>query len=199
MWELEIVQDTQWILTKFTIVNKVFKILNDKMSTLKNILEREDQFFLPEIRSAVPKIYKGENYRWFPYVIMDYPAVFSKENIFAVRTMFWWGNFFSVTLHLSGNYKNIYGRNFLEQLKSTPENFFICVNETEWEHNFDSENYQPAGELTDAEAKKIEAKNFIKVAINYPLAEWNNMPQLLENGYKALLNLLKKSASYPVK
>ena len=32
------------------------------------------------------------------------PAVFSKENIFAIRTMFWWGNFFSISLHVSGKY-----------------------------------------------------------------------------------------------
>lgn len=199
MAELLIVQDTHWILTKASIINKVFKIFNNQVSSLKNVLESGDQFFLPEIKSAVPKIYKGENYRSFPYVIMDYPAVFSKEHIFAVRAMFWWGNFFSITMHLSGNYKNIYGNNILKQLRSTPENFFICVNETEWEHNFDSENYLPGEGLTDADAKKIELKNFIKVAVNYPLAEWNKMPHLLENGYEALLNLLKKSASYPVK
>jgi hypothetical protein len=25
--------------------------------------------------------------------------------VFAIRTMFWWGNFFSVTLHMKGNYR----------------------------------------------------------------------------------------------
>lgn len=46
------------------------------------------------------------------YLILDYPGMLSTENIFAVRTLFWWGNIFSVSLHLSSkrfnDCKNIY-------------------------------------------------------------------------------------------
>ena len=55
------------------------------------------------IVQSTPKIAKGENYLQLPYVLLDYPRCFDKENIFAIRTMFWWGNFFSITLHLSGS------------------------------------------------------------------------------------------------
>ena len=59
---------------------------------------------LPEaVIQSSPKITRGENYQLLPYVILDYPRCFQKEQVFAIRTMFWWGKGISITLHVSGN------------------------------------------------------------------------------------------------
>ncbi len=34
--------------------------------------------------------------------MLDYPRAFGRDSIFACRTFFWWGRFFSLTLHLAG-------------------------------------------------------------------------------------------------
>ena len=83
------------------------------------------------------KISKGENYLGLPYAILDYPAIFKKENVFAIRTMFWWGNFFSITLHISGRkrMREINISKLVENLRE--KNFLFCINKKEWEHNFD--------------------------------------------------------------
>ena len=188
--ELINVQDTQWILTKYRIIEKVYELFNERSVSIKNIIERCPGFNLPEIISGVPKIYKGENYRQYPYVIMDYPATFSKENIFALRTMFWWGNFFSVTLHLSGTYKELYGVKILKQLQSAPQQFYVCINETEWQHNFEPNNYLAAKQVTNISIEEIIKKPFIKVALKYDLQHWNSMHQLLDEAYEKILNLL---------
>lgn len=189
--ELKNVQDTQWILTKYSIIKKVYELFNARVAALKNSLEKRNDFLSAEIILALPKINKGENYRQFPYVIMDFPAVFSKQNVFALRTMFWWGNFFSVTLHLSGTYKDVYAGNIINQLRLEPLLFYVCINETEWQHNFEPDNYLAAKDITNVSAEEILKKPFIKLALKYDLQQWNNMPQLLDEAYEKILNLLK--------
>ena len=49
------------------------------------------------------KISRGENYRGLPYLILDYPAYFSQKDIFAFRTMFWWGHFFQCRTTSTGD------------------------------------------------------------------------------------------------
>ncbi|MEI9808974.1 MAG: hypothetical protein WDO16_14545 [Bacteroidota bacterium] len=82
----------------------------------------------PEVIKISPKISKGENYKGLPYLVLDYPRYFEKDNHFAVRSMFWWGNFFSSTLHLSGIYKKKYTSAIEASFTQLQENdFFICV------------------------------------------------------------------------
>src|SRR4051812_7539492 len=102
--ELSLVKNVEWILTKQMIIQKVYDLFAGGVETIRSAVINSHS--LPDnVRLSVPKIYKGENYLQLPYVIMDYPRCFDKEDIFAIRTMFWWGNFFSITLHLSGIYK----------------------------------------------------------------------------------------------
>ena len=140
--ELEKVMDKEWILTKRAVTEKVYVLLSDEIPVIKDLFAAaviNDE----EIISSTPKIYKGENYQSFPYVTLDYPAVFGKENIFALRTMFWWGNFFSITLHLSGKYKELFFKKIAQNLQEETADLFICVNEDEWQHHFEPENYLP--------------------------------------------------------
>ena len=189
--ELLIAQDTQWILTKSAIIQKLYIFFNARMPFIKKIMDKQIVFLSPEINSSVPKIFKGENYLQFPYVIMDYPAVFQKENIFALRTMFWWGNFFSVTLHLSGVYKKKYGSKILKQLQTTPQQFYVCMNENEWQHHFEADNYLAANEISNINIGEIIKKPFIKVALKYNLQQWNNMHQLIDEAYEKIFCLLE--------
>lgn len=189
--ELAIVQETGWILTKQNIIKLVYTLFYERIDSIKNCVLDNPQLKLPEILAAVPKINKGENYRLFPYVIMDFPAVFSKENIFALRTMFWWGNFFSVTLHLSGEYQLLYAANIQRNLKQNGNGFFVCINDNAWQHNFETENFIAVKDITEAELGIIINKPFFKIALKYSLQQWNSMPQLLEHAYQQILKLVR--------
>src|SRR6187549_876336 len=96
--ELRIVSDPGIILTKNAIITKVYDLFG--------ILAGEQiQFQYPGEAGAIPpKISRGENYKGLPYVVLDYPRLFTSEHVFAIRTHFWWGNYFSVTLHLKGQF-----------------------------------------------------------------------------------------------
>jgi len=105
-YEMELVRDTEVILTK----NRILKKVGSMFALLSEELANDAKGQLPNELIMVPaKVSRGENYGGLPYLILDYPRNFKKEDTFAIRVLFWWGNFFSITLHLSGSHqkKNI--------------------------------------------------------------------------------------------
>jgi hypothetical protein len=191
--ELQLVTDTSWILTKHKIMDKANRLLGNLAMVMKEKI-LEDKNYLPAaVIASTPKIAKGENYRQLPYLMLDYPRCFDKQNVFALRTMFWWGNFFSCTLHLSGNYKTL----FLQALQNNTgalqkNNLCICHNKDEWQHHFENDNYMPANLLTEEEIKKILVqRHFIKVAAKFPLHQWDDAPVLLEKSFTEMMALLR--------
>ena len=60
----------------------------------------------PQLLKISPpaKLSKGENLNGLPYRVMDFPRIFKQEDVFAIRTLVWWGKQISVTLHLKGKY-----------------------------------------------------------------------------------------------
>ncbi len=188
--ELHLVSNTEWILTKQKIISAVIQIMSELAEAVTPQVKLHEKQIPAEVVSSSPKIAKGENYKLLPYVMLDYPRCFNKENVFAVRTMFWWGNFFSVTLHLSGSYKMQFENHILSSFNLLQQqHFFIGVNEDEWQHNFTADNYIPAAALSIASATALlSAKPFIKIAVKHPLQQWDSMPALLEQSF---LNVLK--------
>lgn len=187
--QLAMANDKHIILTKQAIIQKAAALFTEQIPFISNcfreVLMTDDTLIL-----AAPKISKGENYNGFPYVIMDYPAYFSKENIFALRTMFWWGNFISITLHLKGTFKKMYAAKILANLKNENE-FYISFGEDEWEHHFEDDNFKKISSLTNDLKIQIESRNFFKIALKYELHHWNMMQSVLPEGYKKIVNILK--------
>jgi hypothetical protein len=190
--ELQLVNNREWILTKHKIINIVFQMFGDLSEEMKSVTANQKQLFpLPE-NGFTPKIYKGENYLQLPYVLLDYPRCFNREDIFAVRTMFWWGNFFSITLHLAGRYKKDFEENILRNLSQSGAEYFICIHETQWHHYFEPDNYIATAKKSHEElAAIIRTNNFTKIALRSPLGKWNEMPRILISGFENLVALLK--------
>ncbi|MDB5199728.1 MAG: hypothetical protein JWO92_1691 [Chitinophagaceae bacterium] len=192
--EMELVKNTNWILSKHVITKKVYDMFGEISVLLKSETESYNYLFPENMQYQSGKISKGENYQLLPYVILDYPAFFWKDRIFAVRTMFWWGNFFSVTLHLSGDYKQKFINNshalfsFLQK-----NNFFVCINENEWQHHFEKDNYIPSSTITLQQFETINEKNFFKISKKIPLAEWQHANQFIINSFREIMQLLQIS------
>ncbi len=102
--ELELVTDTSWILTKNSIIERLVQGLAGLSEAYRPIWEGAVLPGGPYPSS--PKISKGENYKGLPWIVLDYPRLFGREDVLAVRTLFWWGHYFSVTLHLKGSHKD---------------------------------------------------------------------------------------------
>lgn len=190
--ELQLVNNTGWILTKRKILNTVDQLLGHISESQKRVIEKEKEWLPQEVCLSDAKIARGENYLQLPYLMLDYPRCFAATDIFAIRTMFWWGNFFSMTLHLSGKYKATFQQQILTNLDASTQDLFICIHENQWQHHFGPGNYIPVKQLLgESLADTVIKKQFIKLAIKFPLHPWAEVPALLDRSFPAMIELLK--------
>jgi len=192
-FELMLVSNSEWILTKQRVVQKVGVLLAQQVAVINRDFIPHLIPAVPELASGLPKISKGERYRELPYVILDHPAVFSRAAVFALRTMFWWGNFISVTLHLSGHYKKLLEAVIEKNIvHGIDQSFYISTGNTEWEHHFGEDNYSAVASMNrEVLNKKIVQPSFIKIALKYDLSKWDEMNELLPTAYNSFAGLLK--------
>jgi hypothetical protein len=186
--ELEIIQNQDFLRTKKTVISKIQQLLGITQKKLaRNLVQSQLSDGL--ISSFSPmKISRGENYRDLPYLVLDYPATFSKEDIFAFRTMFWWGNFFSCTLHLQGKPLEQYRFDILEKIDWLVKNeYFVCIGETPWEYHYSSDNYKF---LSRNDIDAIEKCRFLKLSKKIELDKWEVLPEFSTSCLSHFLKIL---------
>jgi len=77
------------------------------------------------------------------------------------------------------------------------DDLYICINEDEWQHHFEEDNYLPVKKLSAAEIKKYTTdKPFIKVAVKYELQQWNEIEELLRKKIYAIPSFCSGLVSY---
>jgi len=190
--EMALVNNAEWILTKNGILGKVNLLLTAVQQTQQDILKAFTDRLPPNFIQSSPKISRGENYLGLPYMVLDYPRFFAKEDIAVIRTMFWWGNFFSVTLHLAGSVKTGMEQRIITAFPELDrQGFYVGVNSKQWEHHFDAGNYLPAGKMNAAAfATQITGCNFIKLSKKISLEEWSEAESKLTGVFQQLLKII---------
>jgi hypothetical protein len=222
--EMRLVTDPVWILTKNSIMAKVvglFAGLSEEWrerwggGQLAGVPGRESRVpgRLSLVPRSEPKISRGENYKGLPWVMLDYPRVFGREDVFAIRTMFWWGHAFSVTLHLKGEWQRL----FLPVIVARKDalaaaGFQWGVMEDEWEHGHTGENYRPLvrpdpeegpnpgdePDLGDGPGEALAVtewpgatdRPFLKLSGTVALESWAEAPEMLTALFVSLLTSL---------
>jgi hypothetical protein len=186
--DLHILEDTDFLLAKSSILKKIYNLLEKTRTRLIKIVEESDFSFPEGTDIVMGKISRGENYKNLPYMVLDYPTLFTNENSFAFRTMFWWGNFFSSTLQLEGRslneYRKIIGNNIDKLLD---KNIFIGVGETPWEYHYNEDNYLI---LKKDHIKIINNCNFLKLSKNISLSDWERLPAFASGFLKLMISVL---------
>jgi len=209
--EMRLVSDPAVILTKNSIIQKVVGLFAGLCGEYQEIYGPRD------IPSPSPKISKGENYQGLPYVMLDYPRLFGREDVLAIRTFFWWGHGFSVTLHLKGGYL----RRYLPVLQQrwaelAAAGFHVGVSPDEWRHEHVEGNYRPlvsaddmsrgasAGDASMGEGPADEApvrespadaarpagSSFLKLSAACGLDQWQDAPAVLLGSFRVLVSVL---------
>jgi len=188
--ELKLVQDTHFLLTKNRIIEKTKQLFGDLADILRKDVEAAGLRLPEAVHLFSPKVFKGEYYNQLPYVMLDYPRVFAKDDVLAMRTMFWWGNFFSVTLQLKGYYQQLFAPALLANKKMlVMQGFHVSVSGDEWRHDFAPENYVPVQTDGNNLEKAVEGE-YLKIAVRVPLADWNNAPELISGHQRSIIRLL---------
>ncbi len=188
--ELILVENAELILTKNAIIRKVYDLFGAMAAAMK--IELQNNPLSPDLMETTPKISRGENFKGLPFVVLDYPRLFNRENVFAIRTLFWWGKYFSVTLHLKGAYKEL----FSDQLKKndsllSDNDFYISSSNDEWSHELGEENYISLNRNRDFLRKNdFSLQPFLKLSAKIDLQNWNQSEELLMQIFKTILQSL---------
>lgn len=193
--EQELVCNSDWFLTKRIIIEKVYALFGSLSEVMEEEIKKKSMLIPAEAYMAAPKISKGENYRNLPYVVLDYPRYFTKEDTLAIRTLFWWGNFFSITLHISGICKARALAVLASKFSYLRENnFWICVHSNPWQHHFEEDNFLPLANFTSEDFYfRLTSEPFIKIGKKISLQQWDKAPLFVKHTFSEMLTLLEFS------
>jgi hypothetical protein len=184
-FELQLVTDPSWILSKNVVIQKVISLFSGLSDSFRSSAEAQP---LPSpILKWPPKISRGENYQGLPYVMLDYPRCFTKEHVCAVRTFFWWGHYFSSTLHLKGRFKTDYEGVLGSQIRQLSTDAWINFKNDEWCHIVSDAEMRPLNEETLADVKKLDV---LKLAYKLDLTRWDDSEQFLLEHFHQMVGLL---------
>lgn len=185
--EAALLMRSDWILTKNRILQKVM----DLLGLLQETQHAESGGLPEEVSKTGAKIFRGENYKGLPYLILDQPRLFTKEDVFAVRSFFWWGHFFSSTLQLAGSYKKKYEERIIAAFPLLQQQqFFICINEDPWVHDFEEGNFISLEMITADRFKNIITDHpFCKLSKKINLDQWDNAIENLSAVFTVYMEL----------
>ncbi len=190
--EIQMIRSTDWVFTRKSIIAKVYELFGGLAAAGREQLSRYT--FLPApLLSSEPKISRGEQYRELPYVILDYPKVFGKDGVLALRTMFWWGKYFSVTLHISGQYKQQYQHALIRNSQIFRHQYCCLENfcSDEWEHAIEAPWFLPVNTFSTKDlGYHIEHSPFMKIAVKQSFDQWEELPKTLLSSQHELLKWL---------
>lgn len=186
--ESALVENASWLLTKHRIIGKVYGVFGALSDAYSELIEDYKEFLPREVLSISPKIYKGEQYRQLPYVMLDHPRFFKHDDTFAVRSFFWWGNSFSIHLLLGGKYKSMFEEKIQRHISDgSLDSWYIGVSEDPWQHHFEHDNYV---QISAMKSKTINGGNYLKLGQWHTVSDWKGAYPFFITSYKKILESL---------
>lgn len=181
--EFQALKEQEFFVLKRSITEKLLRELNALKMAVKSSQEFSEIQFPEGTDSDSGKISKGENYLGLPYLVLDFPRLFSKEKMLAFRTMIWWGQFVSFTLLRSVSGGNE-ASGLVKKIKSLrSENVWFCINDSPWHHHFEDDNYVKLESLSENSIRALIIKTgFIKVSSKMPI---HQIGKLREHGVES--------------
>jgi hypothetical protein len=159
-YELNIINDTKFLTTKFDVITKVSGQLDTLNNKIHENIYKYSEILPAQALKRSGKVSRGENYQHLPYLVLDSPRVFEKQDIFVFRSMFWWGHEYSFTLHLQGQYLAQYLPFILDHFTLIQQqDVYVCINSSPWQYYFEPDNH--------VEASSTQAKSIIDHANKY--------------------------------
>jgi hypothetical protein len=190
--ELRLVTNPEIILTKNRIIQKVYELFGVLSESYKEVAENVSN--IPEgALELSPKISRGENYMGLPYVMLDYPRSFSTRDVLALRTMFWWGHHFSVTLHLKGSFQDLFAKNWQDEVPVLAgQSWWMQIGEDEWQHHQDGDTHLEISTIHLNEWRALlQGRKFLKMACYFPLEKWDDAESILLKSFTGFVKLLR--------
>ena len=190
--EWNLVMNAGILLTKNRAMEKIALFLGQLADISSGIFSPESLALPTSSVWKHPKISRGENYQGLPYLILDYPRFFFREDVFAIRTMFWWGNYFSITLHLKGIFLEHFRTGIIRNFEVlATDHFLVNTTNAEWNHAIGDE-YTLISEFgKERLAQKCNDDNLLKIAVRIPLQDLVVTGELVSDVYQRIVSVLK--------
>ncbi|MBI3501250.1 MAG: hypothetical protein HY063_05590 [Bacteroidetes bacterium] len=183
--ELHALHNSRFFYIKASVTKKMDALLAQTRDEIKSVIEKEKIILPAEADASMGKIFRGENYLGLPYLILDYPKYFGKDSVFAFRTLFWWGKFFSCTLHAGGiRNKDIRYKGDVLSGKGV----YFCVNDSPWQYHYGKDNYLLIDKLTEKQMQAhIRKNNFIKLSRKMELKDYRKLPEFARETFELFM------------
>lgn len=189
MEEQDLLVNNRIFNTKHTLSKKIFDLLVSHQSIMENINLLSYKWLPEEAKSGLWKISKGENYCHFPWMILDFPRFFNQKDVFAFRSMVWWGNYFIFTLHLGGKYANQYLDPLLiNYLELAQKDYFISNHINQWHHAIEAPQYIPMDKTNENKIREqVNENGFIKISRKLKLNRIDDFTKTGIDTYRELI------------
>lgn len=186
------ISNVDWILTKNRLMEQTRLLLADLQDQQLRCISAASDWLPPEVAAIPPKISRGENYEGLPWLMLDLPRLFSASDQFAIRSFFWWGNGFSLSLQLKGQYQLQFGPAFgPHQSLLAQEGWQLGIHRDPWQHHFRQDNYQPVSLLAPTDwDTHLRQHPFLKLSYILPVTQWEEIPVVFGKQYQLLLKIM---------
>lgn len=177
--ELSVFMDKSYMPLKYIVMTKMEVLLNELRQKIMAEIQPVAQTFPPDFDVRTGKISKGENYKTYPYRVLDMPSVFKKTNIFTYRTVVLWGHHISFHLIVSGRYKTQLQERLFSVAAAMPEALCLSKQASPWEWDFKPEEFIQARALAEPNIQDaVRKSDFIKITFILPLKRYQEMPNV---------------------
>ena len=190
--EMQLVTNSAWILTKHRVIEKVYRIFGNVSEQMQLYIEKRQGLLPPQVLLLSPRITKGEQYEALPYVVLDYPRFFSKEDVFAIRCFFWWGHYFSITWHLKGKFQQQYQQKIAAAVAAGKfKQFYISTDGSEFSFHLEGKHYTAPGCKLPGNYNGGEHTGFLKISLKISFEHWKTAEQDLMQGFQRFIAMME--------
>jgi hypothetical protein len=181
--ELDFASSIEYPLIKHEVMSKMGLLMAETGQQLSHTF-RENQL----IDLAHHKITRGERYKQMPYIVLDYPQIKGPDFNIVLRTMFWWGHYFTCSLIVKTSLLDLEktGKN-IRKLKKTK----ILVGSNLWEQELEMDDYRKTSDLSKKQTiKLLEAANYLKLSRKISLRHYTSLTEHATEIYSELAKAL---------
>jgi hypothetical protein len=186
--EFEAIQNHSFFKVKAAAIEKV----EQQFAEIAKEMEVTYSQYAPSISYApnevFSKISRGENLQQLPFLILDLPKHFTKEEVFSFRLLFWWGKGFTLFLHLKNDeLQQILEMVLIHSSQLVELNAKLSTNGDEWSHDIDSESYQT---LTNFNSS--QGIDFVKFAWFLPFSQATKLKEFTNKRMSQILRIISQ-------
>jgi hypothetical protein len=154
--ELDLLQQTRLFSLKSSATGKVYDFMGQLIDAIKHINDQNSYIFPEGVDTTTGKISKGENYKGLPYIVLDFPRLYTRHNILSFRVLLWWGHHWSVHWHVEGQMLNLFKKTIIKNLTHFyNKKYYVSLDGDQWNYDFSALNMYRLDSLTKEDIAQI--------------------------------------------